>query len=399
MTQNNITIIGIDGGASKVSAHILEREGNDFYLSTLSTTKQYSDYPEFQKDFLPVDLKNQLVDIENNSSIPTEAELNQAKAYYSAFVDTIQELLNNTDSDKILLGIGMPGIKSNDGRGIIAMANGPRMPYFAPELEKRLKSAGIVLAAPVHKLGSDADYCGIGEEYSKNGSFNGVENAYYLGGGTGVADALKINDKLVSFDECKNWFGKTWEFKSKDGKSFEKYISANGIQSLYGNLNNTPQKQLIDDNIFLDQILKFAEEDEPAAIQCWQLVATMISELIYERICTLYCGWQNDFDFLDPNHTELEQNHKYIGIMLDKIVIGQRLGDLFRTPSAQKIIIQPILKKLTNLIESSNYLDAVAKSHYLKDGKFNSNILKNSNLREAPALGAGIDAWLNYDKS
>ena len=105
------------------------------------------------------------------------------------------------------------------------------------------------------------------------------------------------------------------------------------------------------------------------------------------------------YDFLDSSHVELEKNHNYLGTLLDRIVIGQRLGELFKIPSAQKIIIKPILTSLTKLIESSNCLNDEAKSHYLKDGKFNSNILVTSYLREAPALGAGIDAWINYDKS
>jgi hypothetical protein len=34
--------------------------------------------------------------------------------------------------------------------------------------------------------------------------------------------------------------------------------------------------------------------------------------------------------------------------------------------------------------------------HYLTDGKFNLELIAISKLREAPAIGAGVDAWLNY---
>ena len=67
-------------------------------------------------------------------------------------------------------------------------------------------------------------------------AFEDVENAYYLGGGTGAADALKLHGKLISFDKCKNWIAKTWEMSDKNGKSMEIYCSANGIQSIYGDL-------------------------------------------------------------------------------------------------------------------------------------------------------------------
>jgi len=399
MAQSNFILIGIDGGASKVSAHLIQHDDNGFYLGKHNSTKQYSDYPEFQNDFTPINLKIQLSELSKNSIRLTKEEGNQAQSYYRAIIDAITELSTKSDNRKILIGIGMPGIKSKDGRGIVAIANGPRMPNFATEIETRLDAKGVSLITPIFKIGSDADYCGIGEEFSSNGAFKGTENVYYLGGGTGVADALKLNGKLVSFDECKNWISKTWEFKSKDGKSLENYISANGIQSLFSKLSNTPQKKLIEKSVFLEQILELAEENDSAALQCWKIVVQELSNLIYERICTVFCGWQNNFDFIDPNHISLQKNHNHIGTMLDKIVIGQRLGYLFKSPSAQNVIVQPLLSKLTILIELSNCLDDIVKSHYLKDGEFNPNILTFSNLREAPALGAGIDAWINYDNS
>ena len=129
-----------------------------------------------KNDFKPEPLKSQLSQIDKGSIELTESERIQATAYYDAFIDAIQEIVKKIDTTEILVGIGMPGIKSIDGRGIIAMANGPRMPKFSSEIESRLIDIGVNLIKPIAQLGSDADYSGIGEEYAKNGSFRTVEN-------------------------------------------------------------------------------------------------------------------------------------------------------------------------------------------------------------------------------
>jgi hypothetical protein len=277
------------------------------------------------------------------------------------------------------------------------MANGPRMPYFAKEIEQRLDTAGITLATPIFKLGSDADYCGIGEEYAENGAFRSIENAYYLGGGTGTADALKLHGELISFDECKDWIAKTWEMSDVNGKSMETYCSANGIQSVYGNLAGIQQSELIENKIYIEQILELVNNNDKAAITTWQTISKNLADLFFERICTIYCGWQNPFSFLNKNKPLLSSNHTFNNTLLDKIVIGQRLGELFDNPFAQENLIKPLMNYLSKLVSNSKSLDERAKSHYLKSGKFDNKIIIASELREAPALGAGINAWKNFN--
>ena len=132
----------------------------------------------------------------------------------------------------------MPGMKTKDKHGISAIANGPRMPKYCQYIENKLEKNGIELLTPIDHLGSDADYCGLGEEFSSDGSFTNYKNSYYIGGGTGVADALKLNDKVTPFDQTKKWIAKTWEMKNDYGISMERYTSASGIQSIYGNYAN-----------------------------------------------------------------------------------------------------------------------------------------------------------------
>lgn len=392
------TIIGIDGGASKVSAHIVEvsEEGKSFTLGKNYVVKEYHNYPDFQYNFTPVSLPTQLKQIQNRKIILTPAEIKQSKAYYSAFIDSILEITSHAKSENILIGIGMPGIKTANKHGIAAMANGPRMPNFTTEIEQRIDTASITLATPITKLGSDADYCGIGEEYSQNGAFRNIENAYYLGGGTGTADALKLHGELVSLDDCKSWIAKTWEMCDENGTSMEIYCSANGIQSVYNKLKGISQSALSENKIYLEQILELAAKDDKVAIATWQTVSKRLADLLFERITTIYRGWQNNFSFIDQNRTPLDSNHTFKKTLLDRIVVGQRLGFLFKSPLAQKYLIEPLIYILSELISKSNSLDEHAKSYYLKDGKFDNKIIIASQLREAPALGAGIEAFRNF---
>jgi len=392
------TIIGIDGGASKVSAYIIEIEGDgkSFTLGKQNSIKEYRNYHDFQTDFNPVNLPIQLKQIQNNNIILTSAEIKQSKAYYNAFIDAITNLVELTKAENMLIGIGMPGIKTADKRGIAAMANGPRIPNFTTEIEQQLNTAGITLAQPIIKLGSDADYCGIGEEYAANGAFSNIKNVYYLGGGTGAADAIKLHGKLISFDECKTWIAKTWEMSDENGKSMEIYCSANGIQSVYGDLAGVSKSELRENKIYLEQILELAGEDDKTAIATWQTVSKNLADLIIERISTIYCGWQNQFSFINQNKQSLTHSHIYKNTLLDRIVIGQRLGKLFQIPLTQEYFIEPLLNNLAELINTSKFLDERAKSHYLKDSKFDNKIIFASQLREAPALGAGIDVFRNF---
>ena len=140
------TIIGIDGGASKVSAHIIEasEDGKIFTLGKENSVKKYRNYADFQTDFTPVDLPTQLEQIQNNNIELTPTEIKQSKAYYNAFNEVIFDLVKITKTENVLIGIGMPGIKTDGERGIAAMANGPRMPNFSSEIEERLDTVGII---------------------------------------------------------------------------------------------------------------------------------------------------------------------------------------------------------------------------------------------------------------
>lgn len=396
--EKDVTIIGIDGGATKVSAWnvIYDEVTSGFALGEINVQKSYREIPGFIPDFKPVELSVQLKENEQNDIRPTKDEEQQAAVYVEACAQVVEEMVKRTGQSRILIGIGMPGIKTADKRGIAVVANGPRMLNYAEHLEGRLSIKRIELARPIAHIGSDADYCGIGENYAAEGAFRPINNGYYLGGGTGVADALKLDGKLLPFDQTKSWLAKSWEMKTESGISLEKFASAGGIQSLYAQQAGQSVEQLNQDGIYPLQIARMAADGDANARQTFKMVADSLSMLLFERITTLFAGWQGFFSFVNPNRAPLSDQHPYLGKLFDRLVIGQRLGELFDSPAGQEVLRAPVLEKLKHSIETSAILSDDAKAHYANLDK----IVITSRLREAPALGAGIDAvlaagWLN----
>jgi predicted NBD/HSP70 family sugar kinase len=387
------TLIGIDGGATKVSALEIIVKENSFYPGNVRCEKKYSDITGFIPSFKAVDINIQLTQ-RNKSTIQTDSEeLQMETVFVEACAQCVEEIAGQSESNAFVLGIGMPGLKTEDKRGIAVLANGPRMLRYANLLENRLKSAGVELISPLKQLGSDADYCGIGENYAANGAFKNVQNAYYIGGGTGIADALKLHGRLYPFDVVKEWMAKSWELKSTEGKSIERYCSSNGIQSIYAALQSRTVEELNHENIYPGKIAERAVERELAAVQTFLKVTDTLSRLIFSRITTLAYGWRNEFEFVNPAREPLAKTHGRIGTHLDKIILGQRLGELLNTNPGKEILFLPLKEKLANLISDDKELSVKTKHYYEKL----DDILVISQLREAPALGAGIDAFLNLE--
>jgi predicted NBD/HSP70 family sugar kinase len=384
-------LIGIDGGATKVSAWeiVYDQSLATFSLGALHSTKSYREIEGFIPDFKPVDLTIQLK--ERDSKInTTAAEEQQAEVYVEACAQAISELVDITGKRNVLIGIGMPGLKTADKRGIAVVANGPRMTEYSSKLEAKLNVLNITLNAPVDHLGSDADYCGIGENYSASGTFRSHSNAYYLGGGTGVADAMKLDGKLLTFDNARDWMAKTWEMKSEEGLPLERVTSVSGIQKTYADFSNQTVEALNVKQIYPLQIAELAKSGDTAALKTFDVVNRNLAKLLYERIVTLNLGWNNLFDFVNPNRAALNPVHDFTGKVFDVLVIGQRLGDLFENQNGKEVVKIPVIEQLNHLIQNSEFLPESVKIHY----KNPDEIICVSKLREAPALGAGVDAFL-----
>ena len=395
-TNNNFLLIGIDGGATKVSGwqiHVNEKD-ESFLLGQNNAERVYNNIPGFVADFKPIELAKQLAEKEMAQINPTDDEQQQAAVYVEACAQVIEELIEKCNNNRVLIGIGMPGLKTGDKRGIAMIANGPRMIRFSDQLERRLQIREIDFVQHIHKLGSDADYCGIGENYSEDGLLRDVKNGYYLGGGTGAADAMKLNSQLVPFDDAKEWIAKSWEMKNADGLSMEQFASSGGIQNMYAKISRIDRIELNAKQIYPPQIAEMAKDSDNNAIKTFNLIAENLAILLYERITTIFAGWQEMLTFINPNKPELIKDHPFRNHVFDRIIIGQRLGELFASDTGYSILKQPVLDKLDQFIQQSNSLDDNAKKHYKK---LNA-IIQVSKLRAAPALGAGINAYLNWKK-
>ncbi len=394
--MEKISIIGIDGGASKVSAWeiVFNTESKTFGLGKHHAEFKYSSVPGYIDGFEPVNVASQLAEREHDNIVPSKDEQQQEAVYVEACAQAIEQIGAQIGSENLLIGIGMPGLKTSDQRGIAVVANGPRMLHYSTLLEERLRAAQIKLASPIAHLGSDADYCGLGENYAGNGAFKPLTNAYYLGGGTGVADALKLNNKLVALDQTKTWLAKTWEMQYRDGRSLERFCSASGLQSVYAGLSNITIEELNSNGTYPPQIADLAGAGNVAAIQTYEIVSDALALLLYERITSLYAGWAGLLGFMNPNRPAPQKDHPYLGQFFDQIIIGQRLGDLMETKSGKTFLLRPLLSKLQKHITESSHLDNPARDHYADV----TRLIRTSVLREAPALGAGVDAFLAWQE-
>lgn len=393
--MKDVLLIGIDGGATKVSGWIINYFAKTklFQISDINVQRKYSDYDDHIPGYVPVNLKTQLKEMHSSVHLTREEE-QQGNIYMNAAVDVIIDLMNKFPGKKALIGIGMPGLKTPDKRGIVALANGPRMPVYSDYLELKIREQNLILFSPIHHLGSDADFCGIGEEYSSEGAFRNTVNAYYLGGGTGVADAMKLNGDIIPFDQAKSWIAKTWEMQGEKETSLERYISAGGIQSIYSKYSDIPMENLNENNIYPPQILEKALNQDEAAINTLNDVSKYTATLLFERITTIYSGWSDLFTFVNPEKELPEKEHEYRGILLDRIVIGQRLGDLLNESRNTHILWKDIVRDLSILIRSRGNDQLI--SHYLSGSMLDEGRIVFSKLREAPAIGAGVDAYLTY---
>ncbi len=396
MTGGDPILVGVDGGATKVSAwQVLVEPGPTFRLGDRHAEYAYRDLDGFDADFEPVDLAEQLRQREAGEPRPTEAEIRQGKVWIEAAARAVAETAGEGGGAVVKIGIGLPGLKTPDRRGLNAVANGPRIPDYCDRLESRLREMGIRLAAPIRELGSDADYCGIGEEYAADGAFRPVRNAYYLGGGTGVADALKLRGRVTPFDAVRDWIAKTWEMKDDEGESFEASTSARGIRALYARLSGEDPEELERRGVYLAQIARRAREGDRAARETVRIAGSRLAQILAERIETLAAGSSGGIGFVNPARAALRSDHPYLGERFDRLVLGQRLGEVWADPEAGAVYRESTLPALAERIVGCGRIGTEIKAHYPDaQGRFREERLVASSLREAPALGAAAAAWL-----
>ena len=358
--NRNQTIIGIDGGATKISGAIIKQiDENTFSIFREICTTYHSENPLFDLQFQPVNLK-----IQNKEAIDPKLKISEEKqglAILENFEKIITDIIGNLKGIKPLIGVGIPGIKSDDKRGINVVNNGPRIPRFLDVLEHRLTLNGLKFH-PIEKLENDSNCCGLGELFGESGSFRDIKNGVFLGSGTGISDAILLNETLVSFDDIESWMPKTWQLKHAKGVPVESIISYKGLINQYSELIGIPFSKLVNDKIFPEQFLK----SKIAQVIKSKFIST-VAHLILQRIESLFSKF--------PNYH------------FDKIVLGLRFVPLFNEIPDLLDSIKNTVKKM---IINSSILNQVSKIHYLEN-----NTIVLSNLPDAPVIGAGVSAYFN----
>jgi predicted NBD/HSP70 family sugar kinase len=394
--MDEIILIGIDGGASKVLAHKVDILTNPMRFIALKPFIEvaYSSSEFYSPKFKPIVLSRQLKEHAAGDVKQTSTEKSQEKAIIESFTKAIHTILSNDTTKDVVIGIGLPGLKTPDKRGISAMANGPRMPKFLSKLEKTLKAEGYNTLNPIHGIGSDADYCGLGEQWGDEGGMRGVSSAYYFGVGTGIADAMLLDGKNLPFDDCKPWIAKTWEMMANEEESYENLLSAKGIQARYAQKIGQTREELDQAEVYPWQIYERALAGEEDALEVVTKTADALADLFYHRIHTLAVGAPETK--LNSKDRVLNVEHEHLGKGFERIVIGQRLGDIWEFKNFAPLLLDPVNEKLGRMIHSSD-LPAEVKSQYLtKTNRLRDDLIIHSELRHAPALGAAVDAYLEW---
>ena len=282
----NRQLLGIDCGGTKVLAQSASFDSETGLVSPgeFHLEVNYSDSPNWNPNFIPIHLDLQRQEFSKRNIFLTEPEMDQG----DVIVETIQNVIFKSESDSI--GLCFPGIKND--RGVVIMANGPRI----PDLLERIPE--------IDSIYNDSDCCVVGEWKSTIGKMQNAKNAIYVGGGTGIADGIILNGELIDFNE-RDDAKRSWELIMENGQSVESCLSP---------------KEMIDQ-------WNFSNKDKVITLD--QLSKNENSKLIFNKAIIA-------FSYLVQNRIQFFRSNNSI---IEKIVMGQRLG-MFMADSKLRSMVE-----------------------------------------------------------
>ncbi|MEL1233322.1 MAG: hypothetical protein VW667_05385 [Candidatus Neomarinimicrobiota bacterium] len=220
-------LAGIDCGATKVMVQsgVYSSTTNKISPGSINQEFYYSDHPDWNSKFIPVPLDTQKREYKSNNISLSYNEINQG----NVIIDTIVSSIKIVEDHKI--GLCYPGLKNH--KGIVVMANGPRIPNLTHQIN------------PVKNILNDSDCCVIGELKSTIGMMQDTRNGIYIGGGTGIADGIILNGEILNLI---NTVGvpRCWEINVSSNETVETLLSPAGISKRYNDQNNAEVKILAD---------------------------------------------------------------------------------------------------------------------------------------------------------
>lgn len=370
--HENVLLIGVDGGASEVKAHqvlVLSDEDGALTLSTgpASAATCYERITGFES----VPMAQQLVAHQRGKLELSEPEVLEGEMWVEATAGVILSVASQAGERDVVLGMCFPGLKTKDRRGVAVMKNGPRMPEFCAQLERELASEGLRLVKPIHALESDGVACAWGEECDVQGLLRGTSNAYYVGGGTGLAEAFKLGGEILGLDALKSTVAKAWQMETRPGVGYEELLSMRAMNERFAARAGLALPLSID-----DQPERRAADGDEHALAVFEEAADALATLCFERIRAVHEG----------RKPAARGKHPRPGTMLERIVLGQHLGRLYARADLAHVLRDRTEEALSRAIEQSGSL--VLCTHYLEGSTLRTGLLAPSTLRPAPAIGA-----------
>jgi len=295
--MSKASLLGIDGGATKVLAQICEFDPISSLITPNGKHTEYSYHESnnFEPSFKPTRLLHQQKEAKKNKYKFSKDEIKQSSSIIDTIVKIILSSVKNNKTSHV--GLCFPGIKTANCDGISVMANGPRNIDMLSQLNQNIRSK-LDYRLSIKTIYDDSECCVIGEKKSSTGKLKNCNNAIYIGGGTGIADGLILNNKLI---DLKNNSGikRSWELVMPEGETIEQCLSLGGMLSNWNKKKKGSPKDIL-------SLFEHAASGDNIANGILKKATNAFMYLIKDRTNFFY-----------------SQNAKP-----EKIVIGQRLGKL-----------------------------------------------------------------------
>src|SRR6056297_1187057 len=136
-------LVGLDGGATKVNGWTIDVVDGEFEMGDHNYAVSYHEFTGYSDKFQATDIQRQLKEFQSGRIKPGKKEIRQGEAYVEAAAEVVIKLVQKSGLKKVLVGEGMPGLKTADKRGIAVMANGTRITNYSDKMEKILGDYNI----------------------------------------------------------------------------------------------------------------------------------------------------------------------------------------------------------------------------------------------------------------
>jgi len=184
-----------------------------------------------RSDWRPLPLAEQL-----RADAPSPDERERAEAELRLELLS-KEIHASAAGERFQLAVAAPGLRTADGRGVGVVRNGPRIPRLLDELAERLGTLPPIRC-------TDGLAGAWGERVGRGGGLAGVENGWYLGGGSGIAEGL-VSGGLVH--ELPAEFPRPWQLEGPGGTDFEGLLAPSHVNREWAERSGAGETGFVED--------------------------------------------------------------------------------------------------------------------------------------------------------